>query len=131
MNDTYIDNPIVMVCKVDPMQWWEMEAERLGEEHDPKKLIDACGVLPHWVAEWCFIEGEKPSLKFWLDSRYKFGLYHMDKAEISVNGTYTYPEDEPLFPMIAINTGEGMFFQYQYAIVAIPTPDGHYVTRMD
>jgi len=123
-------NPLLMVCKVDPMHWWEMEAQRLGEPFDPQKLIEACGAIPHWMLEW-FMEGDKPPIKDWLDDRYKFGLYHMDKAEIGVNGRYTYPEDEPLYPLISIDTGEGIFFMYQYAIVAIPTPDGHYITRMD
>lgn len=93
-------------------------------------LLEACGFIPGWVAEWADSDSAK-SLKDHLDDTYGFGLYQFDQGSINEQGTYSYPQDEDLDPLIKIETDEGDFYMYQYAIVAIPTPTGPFICRMD
>lgn len=125
-------DPLIFFCKVDPTGWWEDYADKHGLDYDPERLIEACGLIPHWVVEYA-MEGDRNGIKDHLDKAYGFGLYHIEKGEIDKDGyTYRYPEDEPLKPLISMNLGdEGLLLMYQYAIVAIPTPDGWFITRMD
>ena len=99
-----------------------------------KQLREACGLLPYWVVEWdtfIRITGET-TLKSWLDKRYRFGMYELEKSVIDDDGTYHYPGDDDMHPFLAIDLGEhGVFYQYPHAIAAVPTPDGYFVTRMD
>ena len=86
----------------------------------------ACGLIPYWVAEYT---GED-TLKEHLDNCYQFGLYEMG-GTVTEDGTYQYPEDPDMPWLAKMSTKEGTLYQYLYGIVAIPTEDGYFVTRMD
>ena len=99
-----------------------------------KQLSEACGLLPYWVAEWETLvrPTSDETLKSWLDKRYRFGMYELEKSVIEDDGTYKYPGDPDMAPFLSIDLGEyGVFYQYPHAIAAVPTPDGYFVTRMD
>jgi hypothetical protein len=108
--------------KIDPLK----DFGSAPREH----VIEACGVLPNWVAEWYVMrataqrigEDFDVTLKDHLDQRYGFGLYEFTGST----------EDPPLKPLITIDMDDlGKFHQYQYAICAIPVDGGYFVTRMD
>lgn len=94
------------------------------------RILEACGLIPMWVADWIRSPTQK-TLKEYLDDVYGFGLYEMTGGRIDDNGAYHYPDDPTLYPLIQIETDEGTFFMYEYSIVAIPTVNGYFITRMD
>lgn len=107
-------------------------------EFDPNDMyrerplgMDTLGLIPFWVFEWNNVDDADMTLKDYLDKRYGYGLYEMDKSTISSKGVYSYPDDPDLYPIAKMDTRAGVFYQYDYGIVAIPTEDGHFVTRMD
>lgn len=96
------------------------------------RILEACGLIPGWIMDWTLNHSEDLPLKDYLDQTYGFGLYAMgEKTTIDPDGTYHYPEDPDLHPLISFTTPLGTLYMYQYAIVAIPTEDGLFVTRMD
>jgi len=97
-----------------------------SEAYPTLNKAEACGLIPYWVAEYA---GEN-TLKEHLAKCYQFGLYEMGGV-VTEDGTYQYPEDEDLPWIAKMETKDGMLYQYLYGIVAIPTKDGHFVTRMD
>jgi hypothetical protein len=120
--------------KIDPLK----DFGSAPREH----VIEACGVLPNWVAEWYVMrataqrigEDFDVTLKDHLDQRYGFGLYEFTGSTVDEDGTYHADNDEdpPLKPLITIDMDDlGKFHQYQYAICAIPVDGGYFVTRMD
>jgi len=87
---------------------------------------EACGLIPYWVTDY---NGEK-DLKEHLADCYQFGLYEMG-GKVTEEGIYQYPGDDDLPWIAKMNTPDGILYQYLYGIVAIPTEDGYFVTRMD
>jgi hypothetical protein len=53
------------------------------------------------------------------------------KGKVLPNGNYTYPEDDDLEPIAKMKLKKGDVYFYPYAMIALPTKEGHYVTRMD
>jgi len=97
-------------------------------EHE---LMEACGLIPMWVREWSASPTQR-TLKEYLSDAYGFGLYEMTGGQIDPEtGIYSYPEDPELKPLMSIDTDEGVLYIYEYAIVAIPTVHGYFITRMD
>ena len=97
--------------------------------------LEAAGLIPHWVADYVIDEettSYAPSigLKKHLADCYQFGLYEMG-GEVAEDGTYQYPGDDDLPWIVKMNTPDGTLYQYLYGIVAIPTEEGYFVTRMD
>jgi hypothetical protein len=92
---------------------------------------DMLGVLPYWVAEY-ILYGRDMDIVGFMTERYGFGELYKFKGEVLPNGTYK-SEDDPDLPYVArMNTPSGNVYFYQYAMLALPLPDGsHFVTRMD
>lgn len=96
-------------------------------------ILDACGLIPHWVVSWNKEPEAGPKALFdFLDITYGFGMHKMG-GTLDADGTYRYPQDPPLYPLISMETRDGTLYQYDYGIVAIPMGDqgGHFITRMD
>jgi len=89
--------------------------------------LEACGYIPYWVDDY---NNTETGLKEHLANCYQFGLYEMG-GEVLEDGTYRYPGDDDLPWIVKMTTPDGILYQYLYGIVAIPTEEGHFVTRMD
>jgi len=98
---------------------------------DPVLIEDMLGVLPYWVGEY-IIYGTDMDIVGFMTERYGFGELYKFKGEVLPNGTYK-SEDDPDLPYVArMNTPSGNVYFYQYAMLALPLPNGEYfVTRMD
>ena len=93
--------------------------------------IEAGGFIPIWVQQYEEVyDIIEMSLKEYLDKTYQFGLHEMG-GEVLEDGTYRYPGDDDLPWILRMDTPDGTMYQYMYGIVAIPTEDGYFVTRMD
>jgi len=92
--------------------------------------LEAAGLIPHWVADYVLTDNNTVSLKKHLADCYTFGLYEMG-GEVFEDGTYKYPGDDDLPWIVKMTTPDGILYQYLYGIVAIPTEEGYFVTRMD
>lgn len=113
---------------------YELKIDPTGgfEGADDDRILEACGFIPIWVADWLQNHQDDLSLKDYLDQTYGFGLYPMgEKGWIDDDGTYHYPGDPDLPPYISIETPVGLLYQYSHGIVAIPHEGELFVTRMD
>jgi hypothetical protein len=92
---------------------------------------DMLGVLPYWVGEF-IIYGTDMDIVGFMTERYGFGKLYKFKGEVLPNGTYRHKGD-PDMPYVArMDTPSGNVYFYQYAMLALPLPNGEYfVTRMD
>ena len=99
------------------------------QKHICSELLEACGLLPHWVVN---PEFSHIPLKEAMETQYGFPMIEMEKSTISETGVMRYPEDPDMYPMIKIVRGDETFYQYDYGVVAFVQNDGSsYVTRMD
>ena len=98
----------------------------------PKEhLVESLGLLPHWVVEYNLL-GESDIVQY-MTNRYGFGdLYRFD-GEIADDGVYksSHEDDEDLEYVGKMDTKDGTVYFYPYAITALPTKDGYFITRMD
>jgi hypothetical protein len=94
---------------------------------------DMLGVLPYWVAQYNILHAEGWHIVEFMTECYGFGghLYRF-KGEVLPNGTYRHKGD-PDMPYVArMNTPSGNVYFYEYAMLALPLPNGEYfVSRMD
>ena len=101
------------------------------EYTEPKEYLrEWLGVLPNWVHEFNILNGED-ILTFMADC-YGYGL-HKFEGEVLDSGDYRskYEEDEDLVHIGKMGTAKGNVYFYPYGMVALPTDDGYFVTRMD
>jgi len=99
---------------------------------DPGLLEDMLGVLPYWVAEYILYGWKKMDILEFMTDRYGFGKLYQFKGKVSEDGTYKCAEDPDLPYVGKMNTPSGTVYFYQYAMLALPLPNGEYfVTRMD
>ena len=98
----------------------------------PKEhLKETLGILPYWVGEYVVLGTDMDIVRF-MTERYGFGELWQFKGEVLEDGTYRYPEDPDLPYVAKMNTPNGYVYFYQYAMLALPLPNGEYfVTRMD
>lgn len=105
----------------------------------PKEhLAEALGLLPIWVREYNVLCVYEPNvapvqdLVQYMTERYGFGLYKFE-GEVLEDGSYRsfFEEDEDLQWVGKMKTKHGTAYFYQYAITALPTDDGYFITRMD
>lgn len=94
-------------------------------------VLEWLGMLPVWVAEYNLYGGD--SLKDYLDKAYGYGLYEFEGTTITDDGVYkaNNDEDPDLQHIASMETDKGTVYFYPYAITAIPTDNGYFVTRMD
>jgi hypothetical protein len=102
-------------------------------------LVEACGLIPHWLAEFDFLTrvGAKQfiDLKEYMENCYGFGeLYKMGGTVDPDTQQYisSYEEAKPHEPYAkVILEGGSEALIYAYAIVAVSTREGYVITRMD
>ena len=98
---------------------------------DPEMLQEMLGVLPYWVREYILL-GRDMDIVGFMTERYGFGSLYQFKGSVSDDGIYSSPEDPDMQYVGKMNTPNGNVYFYQYAMLALPLPNGeHFVTRMD
>ncbi len=108
-------------CTIDPLN----KHSNVQEEN----LIRTFGFIPQWALN---SEFEDKPLKEALDIQYGFGLYELTDTKIKDDGTWKYPGDPDLFPILKLKRGNETLYQYNYGLVAIVQEDGSsFCTRMD
>ena len=98
----------------------------------PKEhLVESLGLLPHWVVEYNML-GESDIVQY-MTERYGFGELYKFEGTVTEDGRWQSPheEDEDLEYVGKMQTKDGTVYFYPYAIPALPTDDGYFVTRMD
>jgi|TARA_E500000318_G_scaffold68813_3_gene63674 hypothetical protein len=102
-------------------------------DYTQDQLVEWMGLLPHWVADYVEDGGDEEGLDLvdHMTEAYGFGKLYQFKGKVLPNGTYTYPEDDDLNPIAKVKLKKGDVYFYPYGMVALPTDNGHYVTRMD
>ena len=110
-----------------------MRLELNTKEYDAPRehLIESLGLLPHWVVEYNLLGGE--DLVEHMESSYGFGSLYKFDGEVLPDGNYrsSYEEDEDLSWVGKMKTKDGDVYFYPYAITALPTSNGYFITRMD
>ena len=107
------------------------EIDPLGKfPASPNAIMEAAGLLPHWLNEG--VSKGEPA-KDALISRYQFYMGPMTGGEIIANGSYRFPDDPDLYPIVKADLTEEVVYFYQHAIVGIvnKTTGEQFVTRMD
>ena len=93
-----------------------------------KQIMEICGLIPYWILT---PEHINLSIKEILEIEYKWGMNYFDKGEIGRDGTFYYPEDPPIYPLILMKREKEILYQYESGMVSF-TDNGHkYITRMD
>jgi len=98
----------------------------------PKEhLVESLGLLPHWVVEYNLL-GESDIVQY-MTKRYGFGELYRFGGDVLEDGSYksNCDEDEDLQYVGKMDTKDGTVYFYPYAITALPTDEGHFITRMD
>ena len=98
----------------------------------PKEhLVESLGLLPHWVVEYNML-GESDIVQY-MTERYGFGELYKFEGTVTEDGRWQSPheEDEDLEYVGKTDTKDGTVYFYPYAITALPTKDGYFITRMD
>jgi hypothetical protein len=102
-----------------------------------KKLLDACGLLPYFVLSTAETEPETAEEAMAaMEKCYGFGkMYDMlEKGEgtVEADGTYTYPEDPDLKPLMTFELGNDIeILLYQHAFVVVRDKETTLMVRMD
>ena len=128
--------------------------------HTPEMFRDMVGLVGIWLGEYSmgnmlevmlddeereiaellgFIaeeSEEEESLVDFMRDKYGWGLFEMKGGSVSDSGVYKYPEDPDLHWIARVDTSKDpskieYSYIYPHAIVALPTEDGYFVTRMD
>jgi hypothetical protein len=98
----------------------------------PKEhLTESLGLLPHWVVEYNML-GESDLVQY-MTERYGFGELYRFGGDVQDDGSYksNCDEDDDLQYVGKMDTKDGTVYFYPYAITALPTDEGYFITRMD
>jgi hypothetical protein len=98
---------------------------------EPKDYLrEWLGVLPYWVKEFNLLNGD--DIVAFMNGCYGYGLYKFE-GEVLEDGTYRsqYDDDDDMPFIGKMATARGDVYFYPYGMVALPTSDGYFVTRMD
>ena len=94
-------------------------------------IVEALGLLPMWVTAYNVLDGDD-IVQHMTDSYGYGGLYKFG-GHVTDDGSYcSEHEDDDDLPWVGkMKTKDGDVYFYEYAITALPTPDGYFITRMD
>ena len=97
----------------------------LPEDVTKYDMQQAIGILLDWA--------RFPSKDVGITMRemYGFPIEPIKDGHISQDGTYNYPQDVPLFPVIQIDHPSQTVYLYRYALVGIVSKDKQEMYRMD
>ena len=95
-------------------------------------IIDAIGFLPYWVYNFDSDESIDDLVQH-MEFEYGFGKLHPMDGHINNDAVWIGGgEGDDNHPFMALqNTRAGTVYYYPYGVIALPTPDGYLITRMD
>jgi hypothetical protein len=94
-----------------------------------EQVLEICGLLPYWVTDPDLFH---LPLKEALTKSYGFGELSEMQGFVECDGVLRYPEDPTMWPLLRINRGDEVFWQYEYGIVLLVDSNGNnFITRMD
>jgi hypothetical protein len=103
---------------------------------DPTKEFK--GISPSNLLDYCtpiiaMLDREGESLREGIENNYHFfSGWQEGGFEVDEDGTYRFPEDRPLKPMVLVEKFGEVAYIYEYAIVVIVDKDGNKMyTRVD
>jgi hypothetical protein len=103
-----------------------------GIKHN--KLLAACGLLPYFVQE-AALSGPLDATDTMevLKECYGFPAAEMSGGKVTKDGTYQYPDEPDMAPMVSfkIDATDTEVLVYQLAIVAVRDSETTLITRMD
>ena len=100
-------------------------------EWTQKQIIEMLGLVPNWAAEG-LVNDADGGMKETLINNYPYYGGAMTGGTIEEDGTYHYPEDPPLYPLVSMRGKNETFFMYEYGMVAVRTDAGnHWMARFD
>jgi hypothetical protein len=103
----------------------------------PKKLLEACGLLPHFALDVAYSTPEDVQEAFdLLMECYQYGMGQdgLGWGTVDAEGMYisAYEDDPDMAPMVAFGLTEDItFYVYQYAICAVTDGTDTLMMRMD
>jgi hypothetical protein len=97
------------------------------------RLLGALGIVPSFVAYAANVAPETTARAMMdaMGEAYGFYMGDMEGGTVDAEGVYSYPEDEPLYPLVRWKLDDVTVYMYQYAIVAVQDKDTTIITRMD
>ncbi len=90
---------------------WTIDPHNYFKDVSSERLVQACGILPH------FIHDRKDVVETAL-KRYRFPVNPFSGYEIYDNGTYQYPGDPALHPLMTCVAGGKEIFIYEHSWIA-------------
>ena len=116
-----------MMVTIDPLDKFE--------NIDNHKLFEACGLIPLFAADAYMDKHDTAEAVYKaMTASYGFGEYRFEgEGSVTGGGTYQYPEDPDLHPLVLLQSPENPVevFIYQHAILAIRDGDTTIIGRMD
>jgi len=104
-------------------------------KHD--RLLEVCGIVPHWVVEALILKRENPELSVqeFVGKVYGFPCDPMRGWRMGAQGVLSYDGDPDQHPLLRISCGEDTVYQYEHAWVNFVVGEGEAhtfsVVRMD
>lgn len=119
MSRTFIFQDITMT--IDPLQKY------------PQALVSDLLNLAGFLHNWITLKEPEQSMKNSLMANYPYYMGEIEGGKLLDDGTYTYPEDEPLYPALKYETSKEICYIYRHAIVACIDKEtsNTWITRMD
>lgn len=95
----------------------------------PQRLLEATGLLPMFLMQG-LDKGEDAQTA--LTSRYQFYMGPLEGGRILPNGSFQYPGDPVLHPIVSCHLPDESIYFYQHAIVGVVKTTGEqWLARMD
>ena len=99
---------------------------------EPSALVEATGFLAPWALEWAANPAPTEDLPSHMEACYGFGeLHRLEGGTINPDGTFSYPGDPDLSPIMKLSAHGETFYVYPHAIVAFLSEYSTFVSRMD
>ena len=98
---------------------------------EPQHILEVMGYLPQWLDEGLSL-GEDCQTA--LTSRYSYysGPSSIKELTFEMDGSYTYPGDEKVAPLLTLKREDETLHFYPHAFVVVIKSDGDtWMTRMD
>ena len=115
----------MMNMKVDPLNHYRLQGATVDE------LLGTCGILPHWAVT---ASPEGDNFKEAMIKNYSFYFGPMEGGTLHPDGSYEYPGDPVLYPILSFEHPDinDKLFIYEYGMVGAYANDGTtWMTRMD
>lgn len=114
---------LVVKTTVDPMGKYPNAS---GEQ-----IFLACGQVPVWLND--LNNPDHESIKSIFSRFYVFGVFETKGGIVDEEGVYKYPNDPDLYPLIKMERGNEIVYQYRSGLVSIIDVEtgNSFVTRMD